>query len=515
MKLLFIVPPQIIKTPDNRVDYKPNVTIPLGSLYMAAYLRSHDWQGEMKVYDARISGDLLKEEGKGKAKEETRTIFGDSWQTMSKTIADYDPDVIAISNMFSVQIDAALETAKICKETSPNAITVLGGPHASTFPSEMIENEHLDYVVVGEGEQRLQIILECIEKGEIPASQGIIGRKEDLSLLKKNKRAPIKFINDIDSIPIPAYDLVPVERYFYLQSHGYAPRPREYGERAVTLLTSRGCPHQCIFCSVQTTMGYKFRHHSTEYIRNHIKHLRDNYNIDYIHFEDDNFTHDIKGYENVLDILLEQDPLIKWDTPNGVRADSWNFERIKKTKESGAQYLIIALESSVQRVINEVVKKKLDLGEVEAVMKACKEVDLSLQAFYIIGLPGETAEEIGYNVDYAIDKYERYGVYPTFSIANPLPGTELYDIVMDNKLFTGLSPNEIHKSNNAIITTDEFNPEFIQSMYDQAVKRKTWVTIKYMLTSPKQFVEFMSRAFANPWLFSTLAKATFRAMFAR
>ena len=130
-------------------------------------------------------------------------------------------------------------------------------------------------------------------------------------------------------------------------------------------------------------------------------------------------------------------------------------------------------------------------------------------------MPGETAEEIGYNVDYAIDKYERYGVYPTFSIANPLPGTELYDIVMDNKLFTGLSPNEIHKSNNAIITTDEFNPEFIQSMYDQAVKRKTWVTIKYMLTSPKQFVEFMSRAFANPWLFSTLAKATFRAMFAR
>tara|TARA_B100000029_G_C17601258_1_gene965839 strand:- start:3588 stop:5135 length:1548 start_codon:yes stop_codon:yes gene_type:complete len=513
MKLLFIIPPQITKSPDNKVDYKPYITIPLGSLYMAAYLRSQDWQGEMKVYDARLSGNLHKEEDK--EEDAARTIFGDTWQTVAKTITDYQPDVIAISNMFSVQINAALDTAKLCKEVYPSATTVLGGPHASTFPSEMVENEHLDYIVVGEGEQRLQIILESIEKGEKPSGQGIIGCKEDLTLLKPNKRAPIRFINDIDSIPIPAYDLVDVERYFHLQSNGCSPRVREYGKRAVTLLTSRGCPHQCIFCSVQTTMGYRFRHHSTEYIRAHIKHLRDNYDIDYIHFEDDNFTHDIESYEKVLDILLEQKPLIKWDTPNGVRADSWNLERIRKTKESGAQYLCIALESSVQRVIDEVVKKKLDLSQVEDVMKACKEVGLSLQAFYIIGLPGEREDEIRYNVDYAIDKYERYGVYPTFSIANPLPGTELYDIVMDNKLFTGFSPKEVHKSNNPIITTDEFSPDFIQSMYDEAVKRKTFVTIKYMLTSPKQFIEFIARSLKNKWFFTTLAKATFRAVFAR
>ena len=148
-------------------------------------------------------------------------------------------------------------------------------------------------------------------------------------------------------------------------------------------------------------------------------------------------------------------------------------------------------------------------------MKACKEVNLSLQAFYIIGLPGETEEEIAYNVDYAIDKYERYGVYPTFAIANPLPGTELYDIVMDNKLFTGISPKEIYKPNNSIITTNDFDQDYIQYMYDQAVKRKFFVTIKYMLTSPKQLIEFISRAFKNKWNFTTLAKATFRAMLVR
>jgi len=461
----------------------------------------------MEVYDARISANILK-----KQEGEDRVIFGDSWATVAETISEINPDVIAITNMFSVQISAALDTAKLCKKVCPNAITVLGGPHASSFPEAMIKNRFLDYVVVAEGEQRLLIILSAIEKGEVVASQGIIGKEEDTQLLRPNKRAPVKFINDIDSIPIPAYDLVDVERYFYLQSHGYAPRTREYGRRAVTILTSRGCPHQCIFCSVQTTMGYRFRAHSREYISAHIKHLRENYDIDYIHFEDDNFTHDIDRFEEILDVLLEQNPIISWDTPNGVRTDSWNYERIKRTKESGARYLCIALESSVQRVIDEVVKKRLDLSKVEAVMKACKEVNLSLQAFYIIGLPGETAEEIQSNIDYAIEKYKRYEVYPTFSIANPLPGTELYDIIVDNKLFTGTSPINMHKSNNPIISTDEFSPEYIRSAYDSACKRKTIVTVKYMLTNPKILVEYVNRAVKNPWFFTTIMWATFRAI---
>jgi len=499
MKLLFIIPPQIIRSIDG-IDCAPTVSIPLGSLYMAAYLRKMEWAGEMRVYDARLGAKVT-------SYPDGTKIFGDTWDEVANTIRRYGPDVVAVSNMFSWQIQGALEAARISKKTCPRAVTVLGGPHASSFPLKMIEEEALDYVVMGEGEHRLHYLLEALEKGEIVSSQGILGCAEDANLLRPNKKAPTSFIPNLDDVPIPAYDLVDMKRYFYLQSHGYAPRVREYGKRAVTLLTSRGCPHQCVFCSIQTTMGYKFRHHSPEYVKAHIEHLIDNYDIDYIHFEDDNFTHDIPRYEELLDVLIGMDKIIPWDTPNGVRADSWTLERIRRTKRSGCEHLCIAIESSVQRVIDDVVKKKLDLSTVEPVMQACQEVGLPLSAFFVLGLPGETAAEIKMNVDYAIDKYRRYGVYPTFSMANPLPGTELYDTVVEHNLLHGTTLSAPPRANT--IKTDEFDPEYIQTIYDYANRRKTAITLKWMMTNLAMFKYFLSLGLRNKWF---LKKILFSAL---
>lgn len=326
--------------------------------------------------------------------------------------------------------------------------------------------------------------------------------------MRPNKKAPISFIQPLDRVPIPAYDMVDVERYFYLQSHGFAPRIREYGRRAVTILTSRGCPHQCVFCSIQATMGYKFRYHSPEYVKEHLEYLRENHNIDYIHFEDDNFTHDVDRFDEVLDVLLELNPRISWDTPNGVRADSWTFERIKRTKQSGCKHLCIAIESSVQRVIDEVVKKRLDLSTVEPVMKACKEVGLPLSAFFVLGLPGETAEEIRANVEYAIDKYERFDVYPTFSIANPLPGTELYDTVVEHNLLYGATLGDPPRANT--IKTDEFDPDYIQAIYDLANRKKALITMKKMCSSVYAFRYFVELGMRNRWFLKKILWSALR-----
>lgn len=258
-------------------------------------------------------------------------------------------------------------------------------------------------------------------------------------------------------------------------------------------------------------MGYKYRPHSADFVRTHIEHLRDVYRIDFIHFEDDNFTHDLERYDEVLDILLSLSPRIKWDTPNGVRADSWNYERIRKTKESGCQYLVIAIESSVQRVIDQVVKKKLDLSKVEPVMQACKQVGLQLSAFYVLGLPGETAAEIRSNVDYAIDKYRKYDVYPTFSMANPLPGTELHDTVVANNLFHGVTVNDPPRANS--IKTDEFDPEWLGHIYDEALRRKMFVTLQKMFTSMTLMRYYLDLSMRNTWLFRRIVRSGMRAMF--
>lgn len=498
-KLMLVIPPQILRSPSG-VDSKPSVSIPLGILYIAAYIKKQKWSGQIDIYDARLSAKSTKY-------PDGTVMFGDTWEEVAERIRSAKPHVVGISNMFSWQIDAAVRLSQVVKLVDPEAVTVLGGPHASTFPKEMVVEPTIDYVVMGEGEERLYSMLVALDAGEPIQIQGVLNCEEDASLLRKNKLAPIKFIPSLDDIPIPAYDLIDVERYFYLQSHGYAPRAREDGLRAVTILTSRGCPHQCIFCSVQTTMGYKFRHHSPEYIKKHIEFLRKNYRIDYIHFEDDNFTYDIPRYEEIIDILLNLSPIIRWDTPNGVRADSWNLERIKRTKAAGCQYLCIAIESSVQRVIDDVVKKKLDLSKVEPVMQACKQVGLPLLAFYVIGLPGERADEITANIDYAIDKYRRYGVYPTFSLANPLPGTEFYDIVVNQNLFDGVTVKDPPRPNS--IKTDEFDPEFIRKVFADANRRKRMITILEMLTSPSIFLRYIKMSIANPWNFFKALRGVF------
>jgi len=491
-KVLLMIPPQIVNN-NTGVDQRANVSIPLGILYVAASIRKEGLPWDLKVYDSRLGAKRYTD-------AENFEMFGDTWETVEKEIRDYQPDVVGISNMFSVQISAAIKVAEICKKINHELITVIGGPHASSFPEKMISKPSIDYVVMGEGEERFCQLLRDIKEGRIPQIQGVLKTKEDLSLLRSSKKAPITFIKKLDDVPLPAYDLVDVERYFSLQKKGFASRIAETGNRSVSIITSRGCPHQCIFCSVQVTMGYKWRQHSPEYVENYINFLRNNYDIDYIHFEDDNFTFDIKRYDKILDNLISQDKIIKWGTPNSVRADSWSYDLIKKTKQSGAQYLSIAIESSSQRVIDEVIKKRLDLTKVEPVMKACHEVNLPLFAGYVLGLPGETKEEIKGTVDWAIDKYKRYGVNPGFNLAIPLPGTEFYDIVMKENLLQGFAMHDPPRRNS--IKTEEFDPEFLREIFANAQKRRHRITLRRMIQNPKilkyyilQAIRYIPRSF--------------------
>ena len=152
LKLLLVVPPQIIKSAVG-IDPRPTVSIPLGVLYLAAYLREKNWNGEIKVYDARLSANFTRY-------PDGSTVFGDTWETISRTINNFEPHFVGISNMFSWQIDAAIYLSQCCKNACPDAITILGGPHASSFPLDMVMQSTIDYVVMGEGEERLYQLLQ-------------------------------------------------------------------------------------------------------------------------------------------------------------------------------------------------------------------------------------------------------------------------------------------------------------------------------------------------------------------
>ena len=488
MKVLFVIPHQQVK-------YKPSVDLPLGVLMIASYMRMRNWAGNIEIYDATLSGELWKD-------KDDKVYLGDKSEAIYKKIKEADPDVIGISNMFTWQMEQALAVAELAKKACPKAINVIGGPHVSSFPREMIKEKNIDYVVMGEGEIRFHELIKCIESGETPLIEGVIGKDEDLSLLKPSKRSPIRFIQNLDEMPIPAYELINIDRYFLLQSRGMTSRPRNVGKRTVSILTSRGCPHQCVFCSIQTTMGYKWRYHSPQYVKKHIEYLVDHYAVDYIHFEDDNFTHDPNRFDEILDCLISMKSPIRWDTPNGVRGDTWTEERVRKAKAAGCQYLIVAIESGVQRVVDKVVKKRLDLSQVDDLMRFCMKVKLRLFAFYIIGLPGETEKEINQTIDFAIDKLRKYNVFPTVSKIKTLPGTELYDVVHNNRLSNVDSSSEesdfVSSEENAIVT-DEFSPPLIEKIYTQFLIRLSLVMVYKSIVRPDLIVLFLKLISGYRW----------------
>ena len=265
------------------------------------------------------------------------------------------------------------------------------------------------------------------------------------------------------------------------------------------MITSRGCPHQCIFCSIQATMGYKWRYHSPEYIQEHINYLLEHYDIDYLHFEDDNFTHDPERYDSITDILISLPKRLRWDTPNGIRGDTWTNDSIRKTKLSGCQYLIVAIESGVQEVLDNVVKKRLDLSKVDNLMEACKTHDIRLFAFYVVGLPGETLKNIQDTFNYALEKFDRYDVLPTINKTKTLPGTELYDIVQSNKYYDG----ELSYDENTIVT-GEFDPSAIEKLYNDFFVRLILMIMRKAVLQPSMLFTFTRIAFGYRWFLSRM-----------
>jgi anaerobic magnesium-protoporphyrin IX monomethyl ester cyclase len=455
VKLLLCHPNQ--KVSFEGMKARPMVSPPLGLLLIAAYLRNSGWQGEIRVYDARLSGKFSRN-------AEGERIFGDTDAEAAERVAATAPVVVGISNMFTSQIGRAYSLADAVRQRLPKAVIVIGGPHVTVFPGEALQRPSIDYVVRGEGEERMASLMEALGKSIRPEVDGVLGKAD---LAPGAEPPPLTFIRDLDRLPLPAYDLINFEAYWDLARRGYSPRHREWGQRPVTLITSRGCPHVCAFCSIHTTMGYKYRSHSSEYVRRHIRHLVDHYGVDFVHFEDDNFTHVPERCDAIIADLAKLNPKIGWDTPNGLRGDSWTYERVKNAKDSGCKFLTVAVESAVPRVLDEIIHKRLDLSKVEDVIRWCQEVNLRLHAFYIIGLPGETLDEMRATIRFALDRYRRFGVTPFLQPLVPIPNTRLYETIRQGGLFRG----KLETKHNQV-TTAEFTPEQVRRLYRDYLWRR-------------------------------------------
>jgi magnesium-protoporphyrin IX monomethyl ester (oxidative) cyclase len=249
-------------------------------------------------------------------------------------------------------------------------------------------------------------------------------------------------------------------------------------------------------------MGQGFRAHSAEYVLDQIQYVVDKFGVKNIFFEDDNLTLDIKRFETICDGIIQRKIKIGWETPNGVRADRLTLELLKKMKQSGCNSVFVGVESGDQQILDKIVCKSLDLNKVVEFAKNARKIGLKTGAFYIIGFPGETKQNMQRTVDFALEMKRKYDMGMHLFAATPSYGTRLYEECKANGYIAeDLSWNSFAQARQArglpLITTDEFTPTEIKEIAAKALAEYKKIHLINLAKNPRKAIK---TAFDQPQL---------------
>jgi len=426
------------------------------------------------------------------------------WEKIREEIEERKPDIVGISCPFTSQVANATRVSEIAKDIDAEILTILGGPHTSVRATQVLEDANsVDIAVIGEGEYTtLDIAKHYKGKKRISEIQGIAYRTGEDIVLNSQRT----FIRNLDSLPFPAYHLVDMEKYLRPERIRY--RSTQY-LREISMITSRGCPHSCIFCSIHLHMGKVWRAHSEEYVIRHIEHVVNDYGVEHIHFEDDNLTLDTKRFEAILDGIIQRGVKFSWDVPNGIRADRLTMDLLRKMKKTGCVKMTIGVESGNQFTLDNIIHKNLRLEDVIKTAKMCRELTIPLSAFYVIGFPGEKMENIRQTIDFALMLKKEYAVDMYLLVATPLYGTKLYEICEEKGYLTReLTPRALAEGTvpwgAGLIKTADFTPDELKkialdaiSIHDRldllAFMKNPGAALRRAARNPKAVVKFMKR----------------------
>ncbi len=337
--------------------------------------------------------------------------FGMEWEEIGQKIRDSKADVFGISSSFTPYHGEALEIARIIKEWDRKKIIVMGGAHVSCDPVGILRSPLIDYAILGEGEERLPLLLEKIDKGggkDLGEIDGIGYRKNgeiQISLLHT-------FIEDLDSLPHPARELLDPDRY------------RVRKKRSTMMITSRGCPHGCAYCSAHLVMGTSFRSRAPEAIVQEMAECRKKYGIRIFDIEDDNFTFDQRRAKRLMNLVIETfgEEKIELSAMNGVSFASLDEELLGLMKTAGFETINLAYVSTDPSTKERMGRPKAKT-EFDEILEEVERVGLSVIAYAILGMPGQTIAEMAGTLIYLLGKRVLIGP----SIYYPTPGTPLFE----------------------------------------------------------------------------------------
>lgn len=298
------------------------------------------------------------------------------------------------------------ETARRCQEANPDAVgiycntsnykhavelakeikirlrvpIIFGGPHTTIRPLEVLSNEPVDYVVIGEGERTLLELMSVLGSKncglKLKEVNGL-GFKENGKLIIN---PPRELIKDLDSIAFPARHLVPMSEY--------RPSPNQYKRLPMfMMMASRGCPFSCTFCNTEAIWTKRYRIRSVQNVILEIKQLVRDYNVKAINFWDDVWGLDREWMNEFCDQLLKERLDLIWSC--SCRVDTIDKEILKKMKKAGCWYIFFGIETMDKEIL-EAINKRVTVEQITNALKWTKEAGIEIKANFILGLPEET-----------------------------------------------------------------------------------------------------------------------------
>ena len=444
MKIILINPPQTFAKSWVAAGVNP----PLGLMYLSVSLRNNGY--DPRIIDAvveapdnifQIDGGLS---GRGLS-------FKDIILRIPK-----DAGLIGITNLFSFSYPLVRQLTHEIKKNFPEKKIVLGGAHPSATPIETVSESSIDFVIISEGDLTIVELASNIDNPTaLSKIDGLAYKSENGKPVFNPKK---RFIEDLDSVSFPDRNAVPLELYYEIGSpHGPCQG------RWTPILSSRGCPYQCTFCT-PNLWDRRYRVRSAKNVLDEIEQCKNEFNITEYLFEDENFTINKKRTLEVCNTIINKNLNIRWQTPNGIRASVTDEEMLEVMKKSGCHHITVAPESGSERVLKEIIKKQQDKNDVTTVVKHASKIGLKTAAYFVSGLPGETVEDVEMSIDYACTLAKKGLDEIAFSRFVPLPGSELYEKLVREGKFDGswlkltatddLSPEEYFSEH---ISTEELN----------------------------------------------------------
>lgn len=466
-------------------------TPPLGIAYVASMLKKYTKHEIVLIDSVGLCTDFKK--------TGDFTRYGLEENILLDMIAGHNPDFIGLSIISTVYSGQILDFIKLVKQRFPHTPIIAGGAHATQEWQSSMETAPLDFIALGEGENTMIELLDAYEsKSSYENISGLVFRKADGGLAKTGARVAL----DVNTVPWPAREMLPMENYFkFMPPYFYKRHP------LTTIMTSRGCPYSCTFCSAAIMWDKNYRPRDAKDVVDEMEHLVKHYGVREFLINDDCFLGNKKRVEAICDDIVARKLNISFQIPPGVNQNLLDENILRKLKSAGLYAIRPQFETGILKTVK-YLKKPVNLNTGKDIIKVANRLGIWTQTNVIIGFPDETLDDIKASIKYI----ENLGVD---SIRYTFPFLYKHTELRKDYIRRGLINEDSPVNMNYAVSTPHIDAKELEKLVVKSMSRHSFIRMKQLLWPPTNlYYDFWNKI--NTWEnFRFLMRRTFFEIYKR